>query len=168
MTTATFSQTLNGSRGSIENTLTKLIKELQPQEQASEATIAALNKALQKIGVKGGGVKSITRGEVWQFQDAIKYLDQCEWHCMSYRSCKYKGLAVIAQVVDGKLQFEYVGCDRFFAMKKLVEWVSKKENKTTYEELKKALGKEPEDFSLNEWKELMGRRFWQIVKGSDE
>lgn len=168
MTIATFSQTLNGSRESIESKLTKMIKELKPQEQASDGTIKALNDALKKLGVKGGEVKKITRGQVWQFEDVYKYLDQCLWHCLSYKSCRYKGMAVRAKVIDGQLEYEYLGCGKFFAMKKCLEWVLKKENKSTLEGLKKALGKEPEDLSLDEWKEVMGRRFWQVVNGEDE
>ena len=146
----------------------KLIKQLKPEEPASPATVKALNDTLKKLEVKGGEVKEISRGQVWQFEDAYRYLDQCAWHCLGVSACKYRGMSARAWVVDGKLNFEYLGCGKFFAMQKCLRWAMRKENKKTLEELKKMFGKEPYELSLDEWKGIMGNRFWNVVNKLDD
>ena len=147
--------------------LTQLMQELRPEEKVGEKTLQALNAALKKQNIKGGEVKEITKGELWQFQDAYKYIDQCNWHCGTYRSCKFKGMTAWAEVIDGKLKFEYVGCGRFFALKRLVEWAYDRENKNELKAIKANLGKEPEDLLLEEWKAITGNKFWMIANGRD-
>jgi len=132
--------------------------------KVEQKTLDALNKALHELGVKGGEVKEITRGEVWRFQDAYKYLYQCAWHCVSLKSCKYKGIGAQAQVIDGKLKFDYVGCGRFFAMRRAFRWITQKDNKEILKEAR-GLGKDLEDFTLEEWRVVLGKKWADVVSG---
>lgn len=157
-------QLLRTSEDSNLSVLSELIKTLQPEMKVEQKTLDALNKALHELGVKGGEVKEITRGEVWRFQDAYKYLYQCAWHCVSLKSCKYKGIGAQAQVIDGKLKFDYVGCGRFFAMRRAFRWITQKDNKEILKEAR-GLGKDLEDFTLEEWRVVLGKKWADVVSG---
>lgn len=157
-------QLLKTSGDSKLSALSELVETLQPELLVEQKTIDALNKALQELGIKGGEVKAITRGEVWRFQDAYKYLYQCAWHCVSLKSCKYKGIGAQAQVIDGKLKFDYVGCGRFFAMRRAFRWITQKDNKEILKEAR-GLGKDLEDFTLEEWRTVLGKKWSDVVSG---
>jgi hypothetical protein len=157
-------QLLKTSDDSRLSALSELVKTLQPELLVEQKTLDALNKALQELEIKGGEVKSITRGEVWRFQDAYKYLYHCTWHCVSLKSCKYKGIGAQAQVIDGKLKFDYVGCGRFFAMRRAFRWITQKDNKEILKEAR-GLGKDLEDFTLEEWRVVLGKKWADVVSG---
>ena len=160
-------QLLRTSEDSNLSALSELIKTLQPEMKVEQKTLDALNKALHELGVKGGEVKEITRGEVWRFQDAYKYLYQCNWHCVSLKSCKYKGIGAQAQVIDGKLKFDYVGCGRFFAMRRAFRWITSKKQADILKEARN-LEKDLEDFTLEEWRTVLGKKWGDVVSGRYE
>lgn len=148
----------------LASTLDRLIQELKPQDPASPAMLKAVNNALKEISVPGE-VKQMTRGEYWQFQDVYKYAYQCEWECLNYRTCKFKGLSAIVSVVDNRLKYEYVGCGRFLAFRRLVEWARSEKNSEALKAMRTRLRKEPEELTMDEWKIITEHKFDYIISG---
>ena len=144
--------------------LTRLIKELKPEEPANPAMLKAVNEALRKLEVNAE-VTEITRGQVWQFQDVYKYAYQCIWECLSYKTCKYKGLGAEAWVVNGKLEYRYVGCGRFVAFKRLVQWARDSKNSEALKAIRSKLKKDPEELSMEEWEFITESKFHNIIRG---
>jgi hypothetical protein len=165
----TTEKSLKTSGASLQNseTLTALkvlIDFYKPNEPASEEMLTVLNKALKECEVKGGEVTTLTRGEFWQFQDVYKYLYTCVWRCGSMNSCKYQGMGAEAHVADGRLFFRYVGCDRYFSMKRAFRWITNPKNKDVLKAAR-SFEKDLKDFTIDEWKAVLGNKWHDVVSG---
>lgn len=146
------------------NALADLIETMKPNELIDSKALEAVNNAVKELEIKGGEVKEMTRGQMWQFQDVYKYLYNCAWHCVSIKTCKFKGMAARAEVRNGKLVFDYVGCGRFFAMRRAFRWITSKKQADVLKEARN-LGKELEDFTLEEWRLVLGEQWYFVVSG---